>query len=1160
MNDNLIKCFEDTLRFCESAELKQETESAIASSRIYFEGFTAESIKKSKKAEITVENTTTFAAAKEYQAFGKVAVLNFANPEIPGGGVKKGSKAQEECLCRCSNLYPCLTAPTVYDDFYRYHNRYGRFFYSDRIIYSSNVTVFKGEDLKMLDREQRFNVDVLTCAAPFVAKLKYTNEAVLYDLFKSRINNIINSAIDNCVDVLILGAFGCGAFKNPPGIVAKAFKAVIEENHYDECFDKIVFAIKSSNNDDPFEPCPNLMAFECEFIGLSSELSKLRFSGSWSIAQTIGTITLPSGRILRSGAEFNPYTEWKSGNIFNSKQFSILGDSISTLEGYNPHGYNLFFTGEVCQKTGVSEMDDTWWGQVINYCGGELLVNNSWSGSRVTQLPNRDCLFPSGCSDERTNGLHIGSVKPDVIIVYLGTNDWARGVEAATRDCADFVGRMWSSVFESAYDKMLEKLKNNYPDAEIFCCTLCSTYMSGNPSFVFSENYGGVNIEKYNIVIRNIAESRNCKVIDLYKYHLPYDSVDGSHPNRDGMCRLATIMLREMLDDIGANFLDCKNDEHDFVPIGESENKKYVCQKCGKMNIVNTSCEGKKGNFDLESNASEYVFSKTNTTVRFYDNILLLSVVNANVDMKYQKDIVVVGSDDGCDLKINKNGIAGKHAEFCFESEIWYLRDNFSENGTWLNGLRIQPGKKYQLAENDEINFANKETVIFYKHTDLSDKSVNDDAEIVSILETSIQKFMQSQRNDSDAFSTIFNTLCFAPLYIPVEIDDAGIFNSIDPANLKPGDIIKNDKQIKMRIAEVIFNDRIEMIPMFTSKDEANKGNPKSLIRYYPADYLPMLINIGKVAIINPFSENHLILPCNFISVLYGRICNERKQSNEMPDYLESENLIGKIIGGKYTVLKKIDTGGYCNIFLVSDIRINKLWAMKTYKTHRDVTGLRNMFLTEANMTLGLNHPVIPMTVDVIEENDNLYIIREYIEGETLETLVSTYGAQPMNLVVGWAKQLCDALRYLHSKNYVYRDMKPANVILKPDGTVKIKDFEIMCTYEPERAGDTACLGTKGYAAPEGVILADSRADIFGLGMTMYRLVTGIDPAKPPYEINPICEINPLLPKGLEYIISKCTKPNPNDRYQNCDELMADLNNYMNLPRRKGFFEKLFGG
>ena len=104
-------------------------------------------------------------------------------------------------------------------------------------------------------------------------------------------------------------------------------------------------------------------------------------------------------------------------------------------------------------------------------------------------------------------------------------------------------------------------------------------------------------------------------------------------------------------------------------------------------------------------------------------------------------------------------------------------------------------------------------------------------------------------------------------------------------------------------------------------------------------------------------------------------------------------------------------------------------------------------------------------------------------------------------------------------------------------------------------------MGTKGYAAPEqygGCQQTDARTDIFGLGMTMHHLVTGVDPNQPPYETKPICQINPDLPKGLEYIISKCIQPNPDDRYQNCDELMDDLNNYMNLPK-KSFLGKLFG-
>lgn len=173
------------------------------------------------------------------------------------------------------------------------------------------------------------------------------------------------------------------------------------------------------------------------------------------------------------------------------------------------------------------------------------------------------------------------------------------------------------------------------------------------------------------------------------------------------------------------------------------------------------------------------------------------------------------------------------------------------------------------------------------------------------------------------------------------------------------------------------------------------------------------------------------------------------------------------------------------------------------------------------------------------------------------------YGAQPVDKVIEWGNQMCRALGYLHSQNppLIYRDMKPANVILKPDGSVKFIDFGIMRAYKPNQSSDTCCLGTKGYAAPEqfGGSQTDARTDIFGLCMTMFRLVTGINPTEPPYEIKPICLVNPNLPKGLEYIISKCTQPNPAERYQSCDELMADLDNYLSLPKPKGILGKLCG-
>ena len=112
-------------------------------------------------------------------------------------------------------------------------------FYSDRIIYTKGVTVFKTDDeIPVLMPEQDwFRVDVITCAAPYIAKRKYTNRTALKCLFKSRIKNIFEVAIENGITTLILGAFGCGAFKNPPELVAAAFYETIHENRYAEQFD-----------------------------------------------------------------------------------------------------------------------------------------------------------------------------------------------------------------------------------------------------------------------------------------------------------------------------------------------------------------------------------------------------------------------------------------------------------------------------------------------------------------------------------------------------------------------------------------------------------------------------------------------------------------------------------------------------------------------------------------------------------------------------------------------------------------------------------------------------------------------------------------------------------------------------------------------------------
>ena len=145
--------------------------------------------------------------------------------------------------------------------------------------------------------------------------------------------------------------------------------------------------------------------------------------------------------------------------------------------------------------------------------------------------------------------------------------------------------------------------------------------------------------------------------------------------------------------------------------------------------------------------------------------------------------------------------------------------------------------------------------------------------------------------------------------------------------------------------------------------------------------------------------------------------------------------------------------------------------------------------------------------------------------------------------------QLCDVLRYLHSQEpaIIYRDMKPANVMLQPNGQIKLIDFGIAREYKEQNIADTTALGTKGYAAPEqfgGHGQTDGRTDIYCLGTTLYHLLTGHSPAEPPYEMYPIRHWNPSLSGRFRRIILKCTQLNPEDRYQTCEELDYALQNY----------------
>lgn len=244
----LTAVFEDTQKQIETNEqLAVLTEQGRRGTRFYGAGHPS-NLRKQPDTEpnVAVTKARTFEAAvklKKGHPDWRVGVLNFASATNPGGGVKNGSSAQEECLCRCSNLYPMLNQKWLWDMYYRKNREENNALHTDDCIYCPGVTIFKSdiEYPLMLLPEEWTRVDVISCAAPNLREKpgnRYNPEAAerveisakeLYDIHLRRGKRILDVAAKNKIDAMVLGAFGCGAFMNDPAVVAEAWRDVVAE-------------------------------------------------------------------------------------------------------------------------------------------------------------------------------------------------------------------------------------------------------------------------------------------------------------------------------------------------------------------------------------------------------------------------------------------------------------------------------------------------------------------------------------------------------------------------------------------------------------------------------------------------------------------------------------------------------------------------------------------------------------------------------------------------------------------------------------------------------------------------------------------------------------------------------------------------------------------
>lgn len=263
-----------------------------------------------------------------------------------------------------------------------------------------------------------------------------------------------------------------------------------------------------------------------------------------------------------------------------------------------------------------------------------------------------------------------------------------------------------------------------------------------------------------------------------------------------------------------------------------------------------------------------------------------------------------------------------------------------------------------------------------------------------------------------------------------------------------------------------------------------------------------------------------------------------------------------KVLNGRFEVVKCIHSKGMANVYTVKDCNLGKIWCLK--EIIKSDAGKHDIeyvsLLQEAKILRSVSHTGIPRITDTAEDGDSLMIIEDYVEGVTLSKYLQTKGMVQQKIAVQWMKQLCQIIMYLHGLKtpILYRDMKPDNVIIQSDGNIKLLDYGTgVIIYKKGQLPHGYAMGTPGYAAPEQTkknLPCDLRSDIYGLGMTYYSMLTGLNVSNIPRDsLKDVRVINPSVSVGLALVINKCIQENPDDRYQDCTELLYDLQNFGTL-------------
>lgn len=287
---------------------------------------------------------------------------------------------------------------------------------------------------------------------------------------------------------------------------------------------------------------------------------------------------------------------------------------------------------------------------------------------------------------------------------------------------------------------------------------------------------------------------------------------------------------------------------------------------------------------------------------------------------------------------------------------------------------------------------------------------------------------------------------------------------------------------------------------------------------------------------------------------------------------------IGLLVDGRYRIVARVGHGGMAEVYESNDVITKQHVAIKLIREDvmSNPVNLKR-FQNEASIAASLNHPNIVKVYNHGTVDGIPYIANEFIKGQNLKEVLDFRGALPIAEAVDNLLQIASALAYAHSHGIVHRDIKPDNIYVMGDGTVKLGDFGIaQSNAKMEDEKNNEIIGSVHYLAPEISLgkLATAQSDIYSVGVTFFELITGHIPFNKQKAIDiAVAHVKekfpspkkylPNCPREVERIIEKCTKKNPSDRYKTAEDLYDDLLNLKNDPsaikEKKGFFARLFG-